>query len=168
MLTLETTDTLTEREVAALIADAPASVPEAFCPADAPGVDWVLRKVAAARAEAALIRENAERMARACERDADTLEWKYGAAIQTWARAEIGDGKKKSIRLFHGVVGFRTRPACVSIADPAAALAHAKAFLPEAVTETLDKKALTARLLETGEALPWASFQPAEDVFYMR
>jgi len=168
MPTPETTETLSAEEVAALIADAPATTPEAFCPADAPGVDWVLRKVAAARAEAALIRENAERMARACERDADTLEWRYGAAIQTWARAELGEGKKKSIRLFHGVVGFRTRPACVSVTDPAAALAHAKEFLPEAVTETLDKKALSARLLETGEAVSFAAFQPAEDVFYMK
>jgi phage host-nuclease inhibitor protein Gam len=168
-------ETLTDEEIAALTADAPAeegmiegTAPEAFCPTDAGGVDWVLRKIAAARAEAKLIRENMEAMARACERDAEHLEWKYGGALQTWLQAELKDGKRKSKTLPHGVIGYRTKPAGVSITDPAAALAWAKDNLPAAVVEALDRKALADRLLDTGKALPFAALQSAEEVFYIR
>jgi len=36
------------------------------------------------------------------------------------------------------------------------------------VTLALDKKALSAALVDTGEALPFAAFQPAEEIFYIR
>jgi hypothetical protein len=159
---------LTAEEVAALVADAPAADPCAFTPTDASGCDWVLSKIADCRTRAARIRENAEQMARAEERAADTLEWKYGAALQTWLRAELAGGKKKSVRLFHGVLGYRQKPAAVHVTDTAAALGWAKENLPTAVIEGLDKKALSAALLDTGVAVPFAAFQPAEDVFYIK
>ncbi len=172
MNTIETTEaeTLTAEDVAALIGDAPAPCPGAFCPSDVAGVDWVLKKIAAARAEAKLIRENMELMARAEERKAEALEWRYGPAIQTYLRAELagGKGNGKSKRLPHGVIGFRTKPAGVQVTDGAALLAWARECLPEAVTEALDKKALAARLLDTGEVLPFAALQPAEEVFYIK
>ena len=163
-----TTETLTADQLETLIADAPAADPCTFVPSDAAGCDWVLKKCAAARAEAKLIRENAELMARECERRAEALEWKYGGALQTWLRAEIAGGKKKSVRLFHGVLGLRTKPAGVSVTDPAAALAWAQEFLPAAVTLTLDKRALAETLLETGEALDFAKLNPAEETFYIK
>lgn len=161
-------DVLTAEEVAALIEDAPSASPEAFCPTDAGGVDWVLKKWAAAHAEAKLVRENMEKMARACERQAEALEWRYGSALQTYLEAELAGGKGKSKRLPHGVIGYRTRPAGVQVTDPAALLAWAKENLPEAVTEALDKKALAARLLDTGEAADGARLTPEEQVFYIK
>ena len=151
-----------------LIADAPHADPCAFSPTDEGGVNWVLGKMADARARAARIRENAELMARAEERKADALEWKYGAALQTFLRAEIAGGKKKSVRLYNGVLGYRMRPAGVSVTDPAAALSWAQGNLPAAVTLTLDKKALAEALLTTGEALDFARLNPAEEVFYIK
>ena len=173
MQTTDTTEaeTLTAEEVAALIADAPAeegTCPEAFCPDTADKADWVLGKIAAARAEAKLLRENMEAMARACERKAEHLEWKYGTNLQTWLEGELQGGKGKSKRLPHGVLGYRTRPAGVSVTDPAAALEWAKENLPDAVTLHLDKKALAERLLDTGEALDFAALQPAEEMFYIK
>ncbi len=168
MQTTETAETMTADEIAALIEDAPAPCPEAFCPDTADKADWVLGKIADRRARAARIRENAERMARAEEREAEALEWRYGGALQTFLRTETDGGKRKSIRLFHGVIGYRTRPAGVSVTDPAAALAWAKDNLPAAVVEALDRKALSDRLTATGEALPFAALQPAEEVFYIK
>ena len=164
----ETTETLTEDQIAALIADAPAATPDAFCPTDAGGVDWVLRKIAAARGEALLIRTNMEAMARACECKAEALEWKYGGAIQTYLQAELAGGKGKSKRLPHGVIGYRTKPAGVQVTDPAALLAWTKTNFPAAVTEALDKKVLSAWLLDTGEAADGARLTPAEEVFYIK
>lgn len=159
-------ETLTAEEIAALIEDAPACTPEAFCPADAAGVDWVLGKIAAARAEARLLRENMEAMARACERKAEALEWKYGPALQTYLQAELGGGNSRSKRLPHGVIGYRTKPVGVQVTDSGAALAWATENLPDALR--VDKKALGDALLATGEALPFIAFQPAEQVFYIK
>ena len=80
-------ETLTVEQIEALIADAPAADPCAFVPTDAAGCDWVLGKMADARARAVRIRENAELMARTEEHKAEALEWKYGAALQTFQRA---------------------------------------------------------------------------------
>jgi hypothetical protein len=128
----------------------------------------VLGKMADHRDRAQRIRANAELMARAEERKVEHLEWKYGAALQTWLRAELAGSTKKSKRLFHGVLGYRQKPAGVSVTDPAAALSWAKGHLPEVVTEALDKKAFTAALLANGEALPFAKMTAAEDVFYIK
>jgi hypothetical protein len=164
----ETVETLSTEQVEALIADAPATDPCAFVPTDASGVDWVLSKIADARGRASRIRENAERMARAEERNAEALEWKYGAALQLWLKAELAGSDRKSKRLFHGVIGYRTRPAGAVVTDPAAALAWVRENLPGAVVESLDRKALTARLIETGEAPSGIILAPAEEVFYLR
>lgn len=169
MQTLDTqAETLTTEEVAELLAGAPAADPCAFVPTDAAGCDWVLGKMADARSRAARIRENAEAMARAEERAAETLQWKYGTALEAFARQELASGKKKSIRLYHGVLGYRTKPAGVCVTDPAAALGWAQENLPGAVTLALDKKALSAALLETGEAVPFANYQASEEVFYIK
>ena len=144
------------------------SAADAFMPDSAEKVDWVLGKISAARAEAKLIRENAELMARECERRAEHLEWKYGASLQAWLRAELGEGRRKSVRLLHGVLGYRMKPAGVSVTDPAAALSWAQENLPAAAVLSLDKKALSAALLETGEAVPFAEFQAPEETFYIK
>lgn len=168
MIEQETVETFSTEQVEALIADAPAADPHTFIPTDAGGVDWVLSKIADARSRAARIRENAERMARAEERNAETLEWKYGAALQVWLKAELVGSDRKSKRLFHGVIGYRTKPAGAVVTDSAAALVWARENLPGAVVEALDRKMLTARLLETGEALSGVILTPAEEVFYLK
>ena len=166
------TTELTAEDVAELVADAPApnSGESEFIPTDAAGVDWVLGKMSAARAEAALIRGNAELMARECERRAEHLEWKYGAALQTWLRAEIAQagGTKKSKRLLHGVLGYRQKPATVVVTNFAAALAWAKEHLPGAVTEGLERKVLAGELLGAEETPDFAQLVPAEEIFYIK
>ena len=164
----ETTE-LTAEQVEALTADAPSPVRGGeFIPTDTAGVDWVLGKMADARARAQRIRENAEKMARAEERNAEYLDWKYSTALQAYVRQELAGCKKKSIRLFNGVVGFRTKPAGVNITDASAAGQWAREFCPDALVTNLDRKALGAALLETGEAVDFADFTPAEDVFYIK
>ena len=173
MQIIDTNETLTAEQIETLIADAPAADPNnpdpcAFVPTDENGVNWVLGKIADARARAARIRENAELMARAEERKAEALEWKFGPALQTFLRAELAGGKKKSVRLLHGVLGYRTKPAGVSVTDDAAALAWAREFLPEAVAVRLDKKALADALLTNGESVDFATLNPAEETFYIK
>lgn len=146
-------------------ADAPKDAP--WVPDTAEKVDWVVGKIADYHARAARIRENAEIMARQEERQAEGLEWHYGPALQAFLREQLAGGKKKSLRLFHGVLGYRTKPAGVMVGDEGAAIDWAKDNVPGAVVERLDKKTLAKALLSTGEAVDFATFQPAEEVFFI-
>ncbi len=149
-------------------ADAEAETPEVFTPDTESKADWLLGKIADARARAARVRENAERIARAHEAEADGLEFRFGPGLQAFTQRELSGGKRKSLRLLNGVLGYRTRAASVSVTNPTAALEYARLNYPAAVVETLDRKALSAALLETGEAVDWAFFQPEEQVFYIK
>lgn len=180
--TEETTYTLTSAGLAALDAevtvnesmergDAPAGTEAAsdtFYPDTAEKVDWVLSKIAGHRAAATRIWENAELMAREADRAAEGLEWQYGPALQAFCRKETEGGRKKSVRLFHGVLGYRTKPARITVGDETAAIAWAKSNLPLAVMEKLDTKALADALLSRGEVVGFAVMQQAEEVFYIK
>ena len=148
--------------------DAAGEAEDAFTPDTADKADWVLGKIADHRARAARIRENMELMAREQDQAAAFLEWKFGPALQAFTRAQTENGKKKSVRLPNGVLGYRTKPASVTIGDVQAATAWAKVNLPAAVVTTIDKKAVTDALKETGEAVPFAAFTPSEEVFYIK
>ncbi len=148
---------------------------QGFVPDTADKVDWVLSKVADARAAAARIRENAEMMAREKEREADALLWQFGPSLQDFLRRETEGGKKKSVRLFHGVLGYRTKAASFEI-DTDRALPWALEAAPGVLR--IDKKALSDALalsdtgqvvcLGTGEVVTFASHVPAEEVFYVK
>lgn len=161
-LTPDTENTLAGESI---LEDAPA---DAFTPDTADKADWVLGKIADARARAARVRENAEKIARAHEAEAEGLEFRFGPALQAFTQKELAGSKRKSLRLLNGVIGWRTRPASVSLVNPTAALVWAQENLPAAVTQTLDRKTLSAALLDTGESVDFAIFQPEEEVFYLR
>ena len=112
-------DGLTAEEVLELVADAPAADAAAFVPTDAAGADWGAGEMADARSRAARIRENAEKMARAEERKAEHLNGSTARPLQAWLRNELAGGTRKSKRLFHGVLGFRAKPAAAVITDEA-------------------------------------------------
>ena len=172
-LTEETAYLLTDAGLDALRAaetpDTPeTAAPEGFCPRTEAEVDWVLRKIADARARAERIRVNLEKMAAEADSEAKFFEWKYGAALMDFCRRQTEGRRKKSCRLPNGVLGFRTKPAAVQIADEAAALEWARENAPEAVAVRLDKAALSRALLETGEAVEFAALVPAEETFYIK
>ena len=150
--------------------DAEGQEADTFTPDTADKADWVLCKIADARSRAARVRENMEMIARDHDREAEGLEWRFGAALQAFARKEIAAGHKgkKSVRLPNGVLGYRTKPAGVSVTDDAAALAWAQENCTEAVSLRLDKKALADALLTTGEAVDFAAFTPADETFYIK
>lgn len=146
----------------------PKDAPEAFTPRTASGVDWVLGAIADHKARAARIRANGEAMARAQDQEAAFLEMRYGAAIQEFVRNDIAGTRRKSTKLYNGVIGFKQRPAHVEISDANKALAHAKEHVPEAVVERLDRRTFDKALMETGEVLDFAALVPAADEFYIK
>ena len=176
-MTTETTETITDdalsendalSELLGTALEGPGDAPDTFTPDTPDKADWVLGRIADARARAARVRENAEKIARQHEAEAEGLEWRFGPALEALCRRETEGSRRRSLRLLNGVLGYRTRPAGVQVTDPGAALSWARVNLPAAVSEALDRKALAAALLGTGEAVPFAAFMPAEDVFYVK
>ena len=170
MITAEWTNEDTE------LTEAPTSnEPDGFTPDTPAKVDWVLGKIADARARAARIRENAEKMARSEEREAEHLLWQFGPALQAFARAQTEGTRKKSVQLHHGVLGFRTKPAGVDY-DPDTARAWAFTAAPDALR--IDRKAFadaltvteagTVVMTATGEVLTFAKATPAEETFFVK
>ena len=151
-----------------LVTGEPKDAPEAFAPRTAEEVDWVLGRIADHKGRAARIRANGEAMARAAEHEAAFLEMRFGAAIQEFVRRDTDGTRRKSTKLYNGVVGFRQKPARVEITDAARALAHAKEHVPAAVVERLDRKAYDKALMESGEVLEFAALVPASDEFYIK
>lgn len=149
---------------------------EAFVPNTKDKVDWVLGRIADRRARAARIRENAEKIARQEEAEAESLIWRFGPALQAFCRAQTDGTKRKSLRLLNGVMGFRMKPAGVTIIDLPDGLAWAEANLPSCLR--VDRRVLDAALTvneggdvvhkATGEKLDFAEAKPAEEVFFIR
>lgn len=170
-------ETLTEQQTTVLpqttalpdgLAEPETTEPEAgFYPDTPEKVDWVLGQIADRRARAARLRENAEKRARQEEAEAAFFDWRYGVALRAFARQQLEGGRRKSLTLGHGTLGFRTKPAGVQVGDEGAAIAWAKENAPGAVVERLDKKTLAKALLATGEAVDFAAFTPAEEVFFI-
>lgn len=149
------------------------AVPQGFSIDSADAANWLVRKIANARQYALSVKAWAERELRRAEREEHVLMYLYGRQLETWVRNEINkkDGKRKSMPLPAGTVGFRTVGPRVVIDDEPAVLAWAKEHLPIAVTfvERLSKTAINEMAEATGE-IPCAGvrFEPPTQRFFVR
>lgn len=163
---------------------------ERFTVTDASSAEWVMGKLAEKQAEIAEMGRQRDKML------ARYNEWyEEGTAalngdiayfeklLADWARGELAEGKKKSIALPSGRVGFRASAPKVTFAgapvdkESVAFVTMAKQVAPEYV-ETKEsvkwadfKKSLTlaengAVVTESGEILPEMKWEAQEPTFY--
>lgn len=143
-----------------------------FCIDSAERANWLVRKVVQARAYGDKVRAWAIREQRRAEREEQQLTHLYGRQLEAWARQELGalNGRRRSIKLPGGKVGFRRIRAKLVIVDPAAVLKWAKASFPDAIitTERISRTAIVARAKETGE-IPdqGVRIEPEQDRFFL-
>ncbi len=158
-------------------------------PTDEWGVERVLDRIAQAKARAERIKANAAVLVEEAEKEAASLEARFGADLEDFARERLAAtrGKSKTVKLLNGTLSFRTVPGGIEVLpeDEDAMLRWAEAYLPSAVTlkPVLDKAAVKARLGVacdpdggeayivddvTGEVIEWARVKPAQERFYIR
>jgi hypothetical protein len=111
------------------------SVPKEFaidCEAHA---NWLVRKIVSARAYAERVKEWCEQELRRAAREEQTLMFLFSRQAEAWARGEIEklNGRRKSLSLPAGVLGFRTVNPSLQVDDEQVVLIWAKANCPEAV-----------------------------------
>lgn len=149
------------------------SVPKQFAVEDDKSANWLVRKIVCARQYARQVKEWADLEIRRADREEQTLMFLFGRQLEHWSREEIAKfgGKRKSLNLPAGTLGFRSVPAKLVIDDEARVLSWAKSNLPEAivVVERLAKPAINAYSEQTG-VIPdeGVHVEPATERFFVR
>ena len=139
--------------------------------------DWLLKKLAAIEAEEKLITEQSQKMLEQLRSDRESLMGRFVAELESFTRGETDGGRRKSLTLFHGTVGFRTVPARLVVENQEDALQTARLLAPEAITtvpaqEKLDTRALVeaakTALETTGEVWPGLKMTESEERFTIK
>ena len=150
---------------------APAS--DEFRVCDESSANWVVRKVVEARAYAERVKRWADHEIRRAEQDEERLMYLFGSQLHAWVASEVArfGGRRKSLNLPAGRVGFKKLGMKLVIEDIQAVLQWAKTACPAAVIvkERLDKALLDDHVRRTG-ALPdhGVSIRPTCDLFFIR
>ncbi len=153
-------------------ADLEAQVPEKFRVTDESSANWVVRRIAEAKAYAEKVSAWAEAETRRAQREQAFFLGRFGPELEAWAHKKIKarGGRQKSNHLPAGRVGYRTKPAKLVINNEPTVITWAKANCPEAinVTERCSKSKLNKHFEATGELPDGASLEPQRDDFYVR
>ena len=150
-----------------------------FCINSDDRADWLLTKLAALDAEAALLKAQADAAVKRVNSDRESLLHRFGGELEAFAAQRVAQDKRgrKSIILPHGTLAFRCVPVGVKITEPDEAIRYANLNgLPDMVKvetrETLDttryQKAAQLLLERDGELLPGVELTPARVAFSMK
>jgi hypothetical protein len=156
-----------EAELAVAVA-----VPQQFEVHDHPTAEWLVRKVVEANGHIARVKDQAEREIRRTQRERDFLLMRYGPQLERWTKAELQKhkGRRKSVLLLSGTVGFRATGAKLVVDNQSAVLQWAKRCCRSAVVtvQRLSRSELTRYFAATGELPEGAHLQPAGEKFYLK
>jgi hypothetical protein len=150
-----------------------AAMPVPFEINSAERANWLVRKIIDARCYAKKVTEWAEQEHRRAASEERALLHLFGRQLESWAVQEIAlkGGRRKSVCLPAGTVGFRETGAKLVIDDEAIVIEWAKQHAPEAVITSvrLSKSTLDALLHSTG-VVPevGAHVEPARNRFFVR
>lgn len=170
-MTADSTSVAPENDVAAQ--EDGLAVPEQFHVHDDATANWVVRKILEARAYAKHCAEWCDREQARAQRDEEFLMFRFGQQLLEHARKRIGEqgGRRKSVNLPAGTIGFRHEGAKLLVDDEAKVIEWAKRTRPElvCVVERLSKSGLNQHLEETGEAPDvGVHIEPAREKFYVK
>jgi phage host-nuclease inhibitor protein Gam len=152
----------------------PSRTADAFHIQDEAGANWYLRKLANLDAEKKRIKAQADAALKRIESEENALRFRFDAQLQAWAKSEIETrykGRKKSLILLQGTIGYKTRPEQVRISDEGAASEYAARLgrYQRVVLDTQAYRQTAAEALsDRGELLPGVELVPAEETFSIR
>jgi phage host-nuclease inhibitor protein Gam len=149
------------------------AVPEQFYIHDDVTANWLVRKIVEARAYVKHCDEWCAREQARARREEEFLLFRFGQQLLDHARKRISEqgGRRKSLNLPAGTIGFRRDGPKLLIDDEAKVIEWAKRNKPELVrsVEHLSKAGLNQHLEETGEAPDvGVHIEPAREKFYVK
>jgi hypothetical protein len=147
--------------------DLPPSAPEGFEVRGRPSANWLVRKIVEARAYAEQVKEWAALEIRRAEREERFFLERFGHQLEAWTRPQISSGRRKSLKLPAGTIGFRTESVHLEVKDETRLIAWCQHHLPDAIrvqTQVL-KSLVNDHLEKTGEC---ADIAGGGERFYVR
>ena len=172
MQSMSQTDPRDAIDASPIADDEPPAVPESFAVRDAATANWLVRKVVEARAYARRVAAWAERETRRAQRDEQFLLGRYGGELEAWVRRQVEreKGRRKSVALPAGTVGFRTEPQRLTVEDEQALVTWCRTNLPVAlrVETRVLKGAVKAHVAATGELPIGAEIAGGGERLYIR
>lgn len=149
------------------------AVPQGFSVDCQDHANWVVRKISEARAYAERVKQWADREAARAAREEETLLFLFGRQLEAWTEQQIEQlgGKRKSVPLPAGTVGFRSTQSKIVIDDEGLVLSWAKANCTQAVTvvERLSKSVFNEFVEKTGEVPDsGVHVEPAAERFFVK
>ena len=168
---LNTTDVI-ESPGAEPLWESPA-LPPTFTVRDAQSANWVVRKIVAARAYAKRCEIWVEHEKMRARREEDFLLLRFGGELRDYTRAAIAEqgGRRKSVSLPAGIIGFRSAGIKLVIEDEEAVILWARKIQPNLVVieESISKSRLNQYFEETGEIPPnGVRADPENEKFYVK
>ena len=120
-------------EAAESAAELESIAPQQFEVRDRDSAEWLVRKLVEAANYIDRVKHQAEREIKRTQRERDFLLLRYGPQLQRWARTELEThrGRRKSILLLSGSVGWRAISTKLVVEDMVAVVKWAKKKLPQ-------------------------------------
>lgn len=161
---------------------------------DERSVNRIIRRIMSLRGYVRYVEQWATSEIRRSKRQEERLMQWFRPQLEAWARARLGNGRRRSIRLPAGTLGLRRTPARPVVVDQAEAMAWCREHLPEALRlqlvadgpsalqlremleqlesgfaheEEIRKQVLTAHVKTTGECPPGVSMGGGHETFYI-
>lgn len=120
-------------------------------------VNWLVKKIVGTYVVEERARRWSELELRRAARERDWLFRRFGTELEAWLqdRLKAERGRRKSIALPGGTVGYRTDPPRLHVIDEMQLLRWCKRELPDAikVSETILKTAVADHIRTTGEVV---------------
>lgn len=94
---------------------------------------------------------------------------RYGRQLEHWAREQIANGRRKSVPLPAGIVGYRTEPVRLEVTDEEKLIKWCRHTLPRALTTQtfVAKSSVRDHIDETGECPDGADICGRGQRFYV-
>jgi hypothetical protein len=147
-------------------------VPKGFMVRDAGTASWVVRRIIEAREHAIRAKEWAASEHRRAHHEEYFFQMAFGRQLEEWARAQIDQlrGRRRSVSLPTGTVGFRQVGGSLIVQDDKAVVQWARIHCPSAVVvhEKLSVKIIKDHFEATGEIPEGATLVALHDNFYIR
>lgn len=162
----DSTDVLDDEKLASV------EVPEQFAVRDEATANWLVRKVVEADAHIARVKEQADREIRRTQHERDFLMLRYGRQLESWARLELANhkGRRKSVNLLSGTVGFRSHGEKLIVDDESKLLKWAEKNCRAAVVvvHKIAKTAINNHFDRNGELPSGMHLEPPKEVFFVK
>lgn len=116
------------------------NLPETFTVRDQHSANWVVRRIIECRSYADRVTEWAATEMRRAEREEQFFWFRYGTQLEKWAAAEIQkfNGRRKSVAVPAGTLGFRREPARLVVIDDNRLLVWCRSHLPQALKVSVE------------------------------